>query len=61
MDKTNIKKINRGEIKELTYQNLNTSDEWKGNMIKEITNIKFTQLELDNFDHNDILEYLCTT
>ena len=60
---TDIKEITRSNMKELKYQNLDTADEWKVTMI-EITNIKFNQLEVDNFNHDelqDILEFLCTT
>ena len=61
---TDIKEITRSNMKELKYQNLDTADEWKVAMIKEITDIKFNQLEVDNFNHDelqDILEFLCTT
>ena len=63
-DKSNIDDLRKDHIKEIKYQDVDPSNEWKIGFIKEITDVKFNQLEVENFSKEEleeILDFLCTT
>ena len=63
-EKDTFADISKHDIRELTYHKIDTEDQWKIGFIREITEIKNDQLNLNEFtkeELNDILEYLCTS
>ena len=63
-DKSNIDDLRKDHIRKIKYQDVDPTNEWKIGFIKEITDVKFNQLEVENFSKEeleDILEFLCTT
>ena len=59
-----IEEINIEDIKKLKYHQIDENEIWKVNFIKEITNLKFNQLEVEDFSReelDEILSYLCTS
>ena len=63
-DKSNIEDLRKDHIREIKYHNVDPTNEWKIGFIKEITDVKFNQLEVENFSKEeleDILEILCIT
>ena len=63
-DKSNIDDLRKDHIREIKYQDVDPTNEWKIGFIKEITDVKFNQLEVENFSKEEleeILDFLCTT
>ena len=63
-DKMNIDDLRKEHIKEIKYQDADPTSGWKIGFIKEITDVKFNKLEIENFSQeelDDILEFLCTS
>ena len=63
-EKDTFADISKHDIRKLTYHKIDTEDQWKIGFIREITEIKNDQLNLNEFtkeELNDILEYLCTS
>ena len=63
-DKNKIEELCQDDIKKMKYQQIEENNVWKVNMIKEITNVKFHKLEVQNFsieELDEILSHLCTT
>ena len=63
-DKNKIEELCKDDIKKMKYQQIEENNVWKVNMIKEITNVKFHKLEVQNFsieELDEILSHLCTT
>ena len=63
-NKNTIEEICLDDIKSMKYNQIKTEDAWKVGFIREITDIKFNQLEVENFSKeelDDILTHLCTT
>ena len=47
-----------------TYSEVSNEDKWKIEMVKEITNVQFGSLHVENFSYDeieDIKNYLCTS
>ena len=62
-NKNTIEEITLEDIKTIKYNQIEKEDEWKVGFIREVTDIKFNQLEVENFSKeelDDILSYLCT-
>ena len=63
-NKHKIEEITRDDIQKLEYAPIDEKDKWKVGYIKEITDVKFNKLRVENFsteELDDILEYLCTS
>ena len=63
-DKSNIEDLRKDHIREIKYQDVDPTNEWKIGFIKEITDVIFNQLEVENFSKEElekILDFLCTT
>ena len=63
-NQTDIEEIKRHDVKLLKYKEIDPEDNWKLAMIKEITDVKFNQLDVENFEMKEleeILEFICTT
>ena len=63
-DKHNIEDVTKDDLQKLEYAPIDENDKWKVNIIKEITDIKFNKLIVEDFtteELDDILEYLCTS
>ena len=64
IDEISLEDISLEDIKTIKYNQIEKEDEWKVGFIREVTDIKFNQLEVENFSKeelDDILTYLCTT
>ena len=62
--KDTIEEITSEDIKKLKYHQIDENEIWKVNFIKELTDLKFNQLEVEDFSReelDDILSYLCTS
>ena len=63
-DKNNIDDIGRDDIRKIRYNKIDPNENWKVDFIREITDVKFDQLEVENFakeELEEILEFLCTS
>ena len=63
-NKNHIDELRKEDVQKLGYQNENQNNYWKIGFIKEITDLKFNQLEVDNFSKeelDEILTFLCTS
>ena len=63
-DKNNINELGMDDIEKIEYCSIKKEDAWKVHFVNEITDIKFGQLELENFtkeELNEILVHLCTS
>ena len=63
-DKHNIEDVTKDDLQKLEYAPIDEKDKWKLNIIKEITDIKFNKLIVEDFtteELDDILEYVCTS
>ena len=63
-DKDNINELTKDDVSTLKYQKVNENNAWKIKMIKEITDVKFNKLYVENFTKDEleeILSFLCTS
>ena len=63
-DKYNIDELTKDVVKALKYQKVDENIAWKIKMIKEITDVKFNKLDVENFSKDEleeILSFLCTS
>ena len=63
-DKNSIEEINSDDVRSMNYHPIEEKDAWKVNIIKELTNIKYNELELSEFSReelDEILSYVCTS
>ena len=63
-NKNDIDELTTMDIENIKYNEIEEDDKWKIAMIREITDIKFKQLELENFsieELNEILDHICTS
>ena len=63
-DKNSIEEINSDDVRRMKYHPIEEKDAWKVNIIKELTNIKYNELELSEFSReelDEILSYVCTS
>ena len=63
-NKNDIDELTTMDIENIKYNEIEENDKWKVAMIREITDIKFKQLELENFsieELNEILDHICTS
>ena len=63
-DKPSVEDVTRDDLRKLEYAPIDKEDKWKVKFIKEITDIKFNKLIVEDFtteELEDILEYLCTS
>ena len=63
-NKNDIDELTALDIEDIKYNEIEENDKWKVAMIREITDIKFKQLELENFsieELNEILDHICTS
>ena len=63
-DKNSIEEINSDDVRSMNYHPIEEKDAWKVNLIKELTNIKYNELELSEFSReelDEILSYVCTS
>ena len=62
--KNTIDELSKDDATALHYHEVDPKDAWKINMIKEITDVKFNQLEVQNFTNDEleeIMSFLCTS
>ena len=63
-NKNHIDELRKEDVQKLRYQNENQNNYWKIGFIKKIIDLKFNQLEVDNFSKeelDEILTFLCTS
>ena len=63
-DKNYIDDLCKDDILKINYNKIDPKDNWKIDFIKEITDVKFNQLEVKNFsteELEEILNFLCTS
>ena len=63
-NKNNIDEICIDDIRKMVYEELDVRDKWKINFIDKITNVKFNQLDVEQFTReelDEILNFLCTS
>ena len=63
LKKRNVDQISTLDYKVLEYHKIREDDVWKVSFIKEITDVKYSQLEVIGFEYNEveeILNFLCT-
>ena len=62
--KNNIDELSKDDVAALHYHEADPNDGWKIKMIKEITDVKFNQLKVENFTNDEleeIMSFLCTS
>ena len=63
-NKNTIEEISLEDIKSIKYNQIEREDEWNVKFFREVTDIKFNQVEVEIFSKeelDEILTYLCTT
>ena len=53
-DKTDVEKIDVGDVKCIEYHQLVESDHWKVNMIRELTDVRFENVQIDNLSNDEV-------
>ena len=62
--KDNIDSISAKDIDDIEYEEIFNEDLWRVNVIKELTDVKFGQLNIEGFsddEFKEILHYACTS
>ena len=62
--KDNIDSISAKYIDDIEYEEIFNEDLWRDNVIKELTDVKFGQLNIEGFsddEFKEILHYACTS
>ena len=57
-NKSKVEDITTNDIDNIVYEEMPEGNEWRIDLIKEVTDIKFGQLELDGFTHEECEEIL---
>ena len=63
-NKNSIDEIEEKDIIEYVYAPVESHDEWKLQMIKELIDVKNKELEIENLSKEEVdhmIEYLCTS
>ena len=63
-DKMDVEKIDVGDVKCIEYHQLVESEHWKVNMIRELTDVRFENVQIENLSDDEVnttLEFLCTS
>ena len=63
-NKTSVETVNTSDVKLVKYHPLNEEEQWKVGLIKELNDLKFGKLELENFSEEEIEElisFACTS
>ena len=63
-EKDNIEHVTGRDIDNIIYEEIYDDDHWKVNVIHELTEVKFGQLEIEGFDDDEreeILRFVCTS
>ena len=63
-NKSKVEDITTNDIDNIVYEEMPEGNEWRIDLIKEVTDIKFGQLELDGFKHEEceeILKFACVS
>ena len=55
-DKSDVENINQNDFKNIEYNQLGEADKWKVTYLKELINIKFGRLQIENFVPEEIEE-----
>ena len=64
LKKRSIENLSRDDYRQIKYNKIKAKDDWKVPFIREITDRKFNQLEVEGFTHEEleeILDFLCTS
>ena len=64
LKKRNIENVSKEDYRSIEYNKIEAKDVWKVPFIREITDRKFNQLEVDGFTYEEleeILDFLCTS
>ena len=64
VNKVKVCDVTKKDIDEVKYAEVPPEDEWKVGMVREIIDIKYSRLDVENFNEeelNEILDYLCTS
>ena len=64
LNKTSVDQISVNDFKLIEYHPVSEEDKWKISFVKEITDVKFKQLDVDGFETEEleeILNFLCTS
>ena len=56
--KTNVEKVNIRNVRDFKYHPLTEEERWKVGLVKELNNVKFGKLELENFSEDEIDELI---
>ena len=59
-----IDTITGKDLKDMKYHEVAEDDQWRIKLVKELTDVKYDQLELSFFDRtqiDEVLDYICTT
>ena len=62
--KTKVEDVTSKDIEDIEYAKMCQEEKWRIEMIKELTDIKFGQLELDGFSNEEceeILNFACVS
>jgi len=64
VNKNCVDELNASDANNIVYAKIPENEEWRVELVKEITDIKFGEKHLDNFPQeelNELLKYACTT
>ena len=62
--KSNISLLNKNDEKFGTYSTVLAENRWKVNLVKEITDVRFGNLQVENFSTDEMEEiqnYICSS
>ena len=62
--KSKVEDVTREDIENIEYAEISDENMWRVNLIKEITNKKFNQLEINGFSEEEceeIIQYACVS
>ena len=62
--RSKVEEISKEDIENIEYATLNDDDNWRVNLIREITDVKFGQVVVEGFSNEEceeILQFACTS
>ena len=63
-NKSDVDELVPADCSEVKYHPISENDKWKVNFIREATDVKFKQLEVNGFNPEEIeeiIDYLCSS
>ena len=59
--KSSVDEMSKEDYKKIDYHKINESEQWRISIIEEIIDIKYNQLDVEGFEAEEILNFVCTS